>query len=76
MKTIYYVTEKQTQDIDVNASIEELTGWKQIRGYQLLDSKLALLFEIEAKNEDSDEDEIFFWLENNGYDEDYNLVCL
>ena len=63
---LYYVIEKQIQTID---TIEECTGWKTIRVYEIIDNQPKLFCEIEALNETSDVEEIQIWLDNNGYED-------
>ena len=43
MKTLYYTVEKELQDID---GIEETTGYKDIRVYDIVNNKPKLVVEI------------------------------
>jgi hypothetical protein len=66
MKTLYYTVEKQTTNLD---GIEECTGWKTISVYEIVLDKPKLWFELDAKNEDSSENEIQEWLDSNGFED-------
>lgn len=72
---LYYVVEKQTQDI---AGIEECTGWATVRSYTIEGyDVIKMLSEFDVKLEDSIEDELQFWLDNNGYeDNEYEMIEL
>ena len=74
MKTLYYTVEKQTTNLD---GIEECTGWKTISVYEIVLDKPKLWFELDAKNEDSSENEIQEWLDSNGFkDREYEFERL
>ena len=66
MKTLYYTVEKQITNLD---GIEECTGWKTISVYEIVLDKPKLWFELDAKNEDSSENEIQEWLDSNGFED-------
>lgn len=72
---LYYVVEKQTRNI---AGIEECTGWKTIRSYTIEGHEcIKMLSEFDVKLEDSSEDELQLWLDNNGYeDEEFEMIGL
>ena len=71
---LFYTVEKQTQTID---TIEECTGWKNIQVYEIANDQPKILFELEAGNDDSSEEEIQTWLDNNGFENrEYELVWL
>lgn len=75
MTNLYYVVHKRLQDID---GIEETTGWKDITVYDIdtQSFQLVIICEFEAENTKSSEEEIATWLENNDWEEDYNLIEL
>lgn len=78
MQNLYYVVEKQLQQIDLEEGVEETTGWKTITAYDI-DTQAMNIVEVcqfEAKNETNSEEEIYTWLENNNDNNEYNLICL
>jgi hypothetical protein len=72
---LYYVVEKETS---VDDNFEFATGSKLIRLYEVSTSLLELVIvsEIESYNFKNTETEIETWLENNDYEDDYNLIRL
>jgi hypothetical protein len=73
-KKLYYVVTKQLQDF---GEFQETTGWKTITVYEIVDNQPKIFAEIEARNVDSTEGEIQFYLDNNGYDdEEFELINL
>lgn len=78
MKNLYYVVEKQLQQIDLEEGIEETTGLKTITVYDIDTQSMHIveICQIEAKNETISEEEIYTYLENNDDDEEYNLIQL
>lgn len=74
MRKLYYTIEKETQTID---TIEECTGWKNIQVYEIVHDQPKLWFELVARNEESSENEIQTWLDNNGFgDREYEFILL
>jgi hypothetical protein len=74
MTKIYYTVEKELQSYD---SIEETTGWKTIQVYEIQNDQPKQWFKIEANNENSSENEIQTWLDNNGFeDREYEMIWL
>jgi hypothetical protein len=65
-KTLFYVVEKQLQG---NSDCEETTGWKTITVYEIIKNQPKIFCEIEAKIEDSSENEIQTYLDNNGLED-------
>lgn len=76
MKTfkLFYTVEKETQTIDV---VEECVGWKNIRVYAIVNGEPRMWFELEVRNDDSNEEEIQKWLDDNCFERrGYEFVCL
>ena len=74
MKTLFYTVEKLTQTID---TIEECTGWKLIRVYEIYLDTPKLWFELEVNNTDKNETEIQGWLDDSGFgDRKYEFVWI
>lgn len=75
MMNLYYVVEKELHGID---DVEETTGNKRITGYDIdtQSMSLVIIFEIECENDNNSEVEISTYLENNGDEEDYNMIQL
>lgn len=78
MQDLYYVIEKQLQQIDLEEGTEETTGWKTITVYDIDTQAMNLIdvCQIEAKIETNSEEEIYTYLENNDDDNEYNLIQL
>jgi len=73
-KTIYYVVEKELQDID---EFEVTTGWKTITVYKIKKKKFKQWFEIEANKNNNSEKEIQTWLDNNGFEKkEFKMIIL
>lgn len=68
MKTLYFTVEKELQDID---GIEEATGYKTIRVYDIVENKPKIVVEIQAENEYSTVDELENFVENLLQEEDF-----
>jgi hypothetical protein len=74
MTKLFYTVEKQTQTID---TIEECTGWKTIQVYEIANDQPKIWFELEARNDDSSEEEIQTWLDNKLFeDREFEFVWL
>ena len=81
MKNIYYVIEKQLNDLD---GVEETTGWKTVSmytdanddGIEPTHGKLIKIDDLEINIEDNTLDEIKEYLDDNDYSGDYNFVQL
>ena len=65
---LFYVVEKLTQD--VGDDIQELTGWKTITVYEILNNQPKMFCEFEGENAKPNEAEIQEYLDNNGYGDD------
>jgi hypothetical protein len=78
MKNLYYVVEKQLQQIDLEEGTEETTGWKTITVYDIDTQAMNIIeiCQIEAKSEANSEEEIYVYLENNNDETEYSLVQL
>ena len=50
MKKIYYVVEKQLEDVD---GFEETTGWKNVCGYNIVGNEMVTLCDFDMHNEDA-----------------------
>ena len=68
LKKLYYVVEKKLQD--VGDDIQEITGWKQITVYDMVNNIPKIFCEIESENAINSEVEIQEYLDNNGYEDD------
>ncbi len=77
MKKLYYVIEKEVQDID---DVQECTGYKDVTVYQITDNEPKRITTLTLENFTDSQDEIFDWLSSNGYGDDvsdtYELVRL
>ena len=74
-KIIYYVVERELHG--VIGEFEEVTGNKMIRAYSCEPKGLELFFEIETTDEYNSVEEMQFWLDDNGYeDEEFNFEIL
>ena len=73
-RTIYYVVEKELHGID---GFDEVTGNKQIRAYSCEPNGLKEFFTIETTNEHNSIEEMQYWLDDNGYeDNEYTFEVL
>ena len=72
---LYYVVEKELQQDDL---FEYTTGNKTITVYDIdtQSMQLVVVCIIESLNYKVTEHEIETWLENNDYEDDYNLIKL
>ena len=72
---LYYVVEKELQQDDL---FEYTTGDKTITVYDIdtQSMQLVVVCIIESLNYKVTEHEIETWLENNDYEDDYNLIKL
>ena len=77
MKKLYYVIEKEVQDID---DVQECTGYKDVTVYQITDNEPKRITTLTLENFTDSQDEIFDWLSGNGYgdnvSDEYELVRL
>ncbi len=64
--TLYYVVERQLEDIDGN---EETTGWKTITVYEIANDIPKMWFDIECTSNKHSESMIQHWLNDNGFGE-------
>lgn len=73
-KKLFWVADLES-NIDYDDPI--LTGKKLISVYQIINDEPLLLCEIESTLEKSSVDDIYYWLDNNGYEhEDFSLQQL
>lgn len=73
-KKLFYTAELES-NIDYND--HTLTGKKLIYVYKIKNNKPLLLCEIESTLEKSSVDDIYWWLDNNGYEhKDFSLERL
>ena len=71
---LYYTVEKETETYGL---VDELTGWKTITVYEIVDNKPKEICQLPANNEDTSTDEISLWLDENGYgDKSYKFTLL
>lgn len=74
MTKLFYTVVKETQIID---TVEKCTGWKLIQVYEIVNNQPKIWFDLLARNNDSNEEEIQTWLDNNGYeDRKYEFIRL
>jgi hypothetical protein len=69
MKTLYYIVEKELNDIVDD--FEETTGRKDITIYDFVDNKPKLIFEINVENTQSTLKELKFFVENTLQEKDF-----
>lgn len=73
-KTLYFVVEKQLDDID---GVGTTNGLKEISVYDMVENKPVVFARIESDNEESSRDAIRNYLEDNGYgDDEFELIQL
>lgn len=68
MKTLYYTVEKELQNV---GEVEETTGYKDIRLYDIVDNKPILITEISAENGYDTIDELNYFVEETMMDEEF-----
>lgn len=74
-RNLYYVVQKESRD--VGDDIHELTGWKAIQVYDIIDNMPKPLFDIEVCNSQDNKHVILEYLDNNGYGyKSYELIEL
>lgn len=73
MKKLFYVVEKQLEDID---GFEETTGWKTISVYEIKEKDLVRLCEIETPNSAISTESIAEWMEETRPKTHYTLQQL
>jgi hypothetical protein len=75
MENLYYVVDKELQQDDL---FEYTTGNKTITVYDVdtQTMQIVVVCIIESLNYKVTENEIETWLENNDYEDDYNLIRL
>lgn len=73
MKQLFYVVEKQLNDVD---GFEETNGWKTITVYKIEDNQPKQVCEFEAHNSDNSIEEIQTWLDNNNDETEYEFIQL
>ena len=67
MKKLYYVIEKEVQDID---DVQECTGYKDVTVYEITDNEPKRITTLTLENFTDSQEEIFDWLSGNGYGDD------
>ena len=67
-KHLYYVVEIELIEID---GMEETTGNKTIRVYEMIDNKPCEFTTVNCTNDDNSEEMIQGYLDDNGYGDDY-----
>jgi len=73
-KKLYYVVEKQLQELD---GVEETTGWKEVTVYDIVDGVPEVFAKLDLENEESTEECIQDYLDDNGLgDDDFDLIQL
>ena len=73
-KKLYYVVEKQLQELD---GVEETTGWKEVTVYDIFDGVPEVFAKLDLENEESTEECIQDYLDDNGLgDDDFDLIQL
>lgn len=77
-KKLYYVVEKELSgNGDDNDGVEYTTGNKTVTVYEIDDSKLSKVTDIDLSNEDSSVEAIQNYLSDNGHgDEEFELIQL
>jgi len=71
-KKLYFTVEKE-----VYGDGETLNGNKTITVYQIINNEPKRFFDVECFNEDSSQEEIQNYLDDNGYgDEEFELILL
>jgi hypothetical protein len=74
MKRLFYVIEKELQDID---GFEETTGRKTITCYSIVGDSMEKQFDIDSANDDNSIDMIDGYLVENGMgDTEFELIQL
>ncbi len=68
MKTLYYVVEKELENI---GGVEETTGYKDVRVYDIGKGMPKLVIDINIENSDSTLDELKTYVEETIQDEDF-----
>ena len=68
MKTLYYTVKKELQNV---GEVEETTGYKDIRLYDIVDNKPILITEISAENGYDTIDELNYFVEETMMDEEF-----
>lgn len=66
-KKLYYIVELDLQHVD--GEIQETTGWKGIRVYEMVDNEPFQLFNMEIDITDDSEEAILEYLEGEEFEE-------
>lgn len=66
-KKLYYIVELDLQHVD--GEIQETTGWKGIRVYEMVDNEPFQLFDMEIDITDDSEEAILEYLEGEEFEE-------
>lgn len=77
MKKLFYVVQKETQSVGDNDGVEETTGYKSVRVYDLENGQMTIFCNLNIPNEDDSEEAILEYCDDNGLgDETINLINL
>lgn len=71
-KTLYFVVEKELEDID---GVGTTNGLKEINVYDMVNNKPEVFARLESTNDESSRDAINNYLNDNGYGE-FELIQL
>jgi len=74
MVKVYYTNDIEIISLEDNKV--EITGFKLIKLYKLVDSEMRLIGEIESLLSIKSSEDISFWWDNNMGDMDYKLIEL
>ena len=74
MKTLYFVVEKELEDID---GVGTTNGLKTINIYEIIDNKPEVFLLLDSTNDVDSKDAINNYLEDNGFgDDEFELIQL
>ena len=71
---LYYIVELVTTEVEPD--IIECNGWKTITIYEIIDNQPKIFAEIEAKYSSNCNEEIQTYLDNNGFDKEFEFIRL
>jgi hypothetical protein len=70
-RKLYFVIEKQSHD--VGDDIQELTGWKTVTVYEIVDNEPKNIFDLELSNSDDTEEYIQGYLDDNDFEGEFEF---
>lgn len=74
-RKLYFVIEKESHD--VGDDIHELTGWKHVTVYEIVNNEPKKMFDLELNNSDNTEKAVQEYLDDNGFaDESFEFRLL